>query len=194
MRIGKLAALAAVSFVVAAALAAVLNVSCDDDNEDAEQTRTPTATVAAVTPTAPSPPEDIRDVDLTEQPDVRAMLRRVGGEVVPADVLYADLTDDGREEAVVPIFSGGTAGNLAFLVLSYQEEGLVSILSKVAEAGSVRLSLRDGQLVESQPVYEEGDLPGFPSQIKDIYYKWDGEELVVEREETAPSPNAPPRQ
>lgn len=193
MRIGKLAAPAGIAFVVAAALAAVLNVSCDGD-EDGEQTQTPTATVAAVTPSATSPPEDIRDVDLTEQADVQAMLRRVGGEVVPADVLYADLTGDGLEEAVVPIFSGGTAGNLAFLVLSYQEDGLGAILSKVPEGGSVRVSLKEGQLVESQPVYQEGDVPGFPTQIRNIYYKWDGEKLAVEREETVPSPHAPPRQ
>lgn len=139
-------------------------------------------------------PADIRDVDLSQQADVQAMLRRVGGEVVPTDVLYDDLTGDGREDAVVPISSGGTAGNLAFLVLSYQDGDLVSLLSKVPESGSVRLAVRDGQLVETQPVYQEGDQPGFPQQVRNTYYRWDGEGLVVEREETTPSPHAPPKQ
>lgn len=186
----NLAALCAMLLLAAGVLAAALAVSCDDDGEDGAQTQIPTATPAVTL----TPPEDIRDADLSQQADVQAMLRRVGGEIVAADILYADLTGDGLEEAVVPISSGGTAGNLAFLVLSYQEDGLGTILSEVPEGGSVRVSLKDGQLVESQPVYEEGDLPGFPTQIRNIYYEWDGEKLAVEREETVPSPHAPPKQ
>jgi hypothetical protein len=186
----KLAILLIALLFIAAVLSGVLALSCDGDGEE-DGVATPTVTPQA---TATATPQDIEDINLSQQADVQAMLRRTGGEVVPADVLYADLTGDGQEEAVVPISSGGTAGNIAFLVLSYQDSELVSILAKVPESGSMRLSVTEGQLVEMQPVYEEGDEPGFPSRIKSIYYGWDGEELVVEREEETPSPYAPPRQ
>ncbi len=175
------------SLLIAALLLAAFPLSCDDGEEGEE---TPTATAE----TTPGPPLDIREIDFSQQSDVQKMLRRLGGEVVPEEILYADLTDDGEEEAVVPISSGGTAGNLAFLVFGRRDGELVTLLSEVPEEGSVRVELKDGQLVEMLPVYASGDPSGFPSQIKEIYYAWDGEALVVEREKVVDNPNAPPRE
>ena len=109
------------------------------------------------------------------------------------DILYADLTGDGQEEAIVPISSGGTAGNLAFIVLGYRGGDLVTLLSEVPAEGSVQVELEDHHLVEVLPVYSPGDTPGFPSRIKKVQYIWKNGALVVGSEEVVENPNAPPK-
>ncbi len=178
-----------IAFIAAAVLAA-LAVACDDGDEKAK-TPTPAATASATATTAPL---DIREADLARQPDVKALLQRLGGEVSPEDVLYADLTGDGQEEAIVPVSSGGTAGNLAFIVLGYRGGELVALLSEVPAEGSLRVELEDHHLVEVLPVYSAGDTPGFPSRIKRVYYAWKDDALVVDREDVVDNPNAPPKQ
>ena len=178
-----------IAFVAAAALAA-LAVACDDGDEKAK-TPTPAATASATATTAPL---DIREVDLAQQPDVKALLQRLGGELVAVDILYADLTGDGQEEAIVPISSGGTAGNPAFIVLGYRGGELVALLSEVPAEGSVQVQLEDHRLVEVLPLYSSGDTPGFPSRIKKVHYIWKDGALVVDREDVVDNPNAPPKQ
>jgi hypothetical protein len=175
---------------VAAAVLAVLAPACDDGDEKAK-TPTPAATASA---TATPASLDIRDVDLIRQPDVEALLQRLGGEVSPEDVLYADLTGDGQEEAIVPISSGGTAGNLAFIVLGYRGGELVTLLSEVPAEGSVQVEIEDHHLVEVLPLYGSGDTPGFPSRIKKVHYIWKDDALVVDREDVVDNPNASPKE
>ena len=181
-------------FVAAAVLVALTLVACGDCHEKAE-TRTPTATSPATS--IPTPGPNIREIDLSQQPAVKALLQRLGGEVVAEDILYADLTGDGQEEAIVPISSGGTAGNLAFIVLGYRGGELVALLSEVPAEGSVQVfvhgELEDYHLVEVLPVYSPGDTPGFPSQIKKVHYIWKDGALVVGSEEVVENPNAPPK-
>ena len=176
-------------FIAAAVLAALTLVACGDCHEKAE-TRTPSATAQ---PTSSPAPPDIREIDLSQQPAVKALLQHLGGEVVANDILYADLTGDGREEAIVPISSGGTAGNLAFIVLGYRGGELDTLLSEVPAEGSVQVELEDHQLVELLPVYSPGDTPGFPSRIKKVQYIWKNGALVVGQEEVVENPNAPPK-
>src|SRR3989304_5033614 len=87
-------------------------VSCGQGEKEQGPAPTAAGTAASL---------DIRQVDLSQVEAVRKLIDRLGaGEVVPAEVLFADLTEDGREEAVVPIFSGGTGGHLAYAVFGYQ--------------------------------------------------------------------------
>ncbi len=178
-----------IAFIAVAVLAA-LAVACRDGH-DKKETPTPAAT-SGVTP-SPAP-LDIREVDLAQQADVEALLQRLGGEVSQEDVLYADLTGDGREEAIVPISSGGTAGNLALIVLGYRGGELVALLSEVPAEGSVQVQLEDHHLVEVLPVYSAGDTPGFPSRIKKVHYIWKDGALAVDREDVVDNPNAPPKE
>jgi hypothetical protein len=187
----KATLLCCTAFIAAAVIAALALVACGDGHEKAE-TRTPTATSPATS--TPTPPPNIREADLTQQPDVKALLQRLGGEVTATDVLYADLTGDGREEAIVPISSGGTAGNLAFIVLGYRGGELVTLLSEAPTEGSVQVELEDHHLVEVLPVYSAGDTPGFPSRIKKVQYIWKDGALVVGSEEVVENPNAPPKE
>jgi hypothetical protein len=185
----KATLLCGIAFIAAAVLAA-LAVACGDGHH---KTETPTpATTSVVTP-SPVPP-NIREVDLAQQADVKALLQRLGGEVIAEDILYADLTGDGQEEAIVPISSGGTAGNPAFIVLGYRGGELVALLSEVPAEGSVQVQLEDHHLVEVLPLYSSGDTPGFPSRIKKVHYIWKDGALVVDREDVVDNPNAPPKQ
>ena len=173
---------------IAAAVLAALALACGDGDEGK---KTPTATSPATS--TPVSPSDIRKVDLDQQADVKALRQRLGGEVVAEDILYADLTGDGQEEAIVPISSGGTAGNLAFIVIGYRGGELVALLSEVPAEGSVQVELEDHHLVEVLPVYSPGDTPGFPSRIKKVQYIWKNGALVVGSEEVVENPNAPPK-
>ena len=177
--------------LVIAGLLTLLPIACDDDDEGKE-TPTPAATFQPTFTPAATP--DIRDADLSRQPDLTALLQRLGGELVTSDILYVDLTGDGGEEAILPISSGGTAGNLAFIVLSYRDGKLAALLTEVPEAGSLRVEVDDHNLVEVLPVYSDGDTPGFPSQIKRIYYNWKSGALIAGREETVDNPDLPPKE
>ncbi len=134
-----------------------------------------------------TPAPDIRQQDLTDQAGLQEFLVS-GGSVEAEAIIYADLTDDGVEEAVLPIASGGTAGNIAMLVFGYGPGGLRELLREVppAEAigGHIGARLELGQLVLSWPIYGPDDANCCPTGgRRDRYYRWDGDALVLEREE-----------
>jgi hypothetical protein len=143
------------------------------------------------TATAVSNP-DIRDVDFSQVPAVQDLLNDSGGRLLPQDIIFADLTGDGVEEAVVPISSGGTGGNVAYAVFGYSGGDLKELLVVKPEAGRVMVAVEDGVLVETQPVYAPEDPLCCPSQLRHTYYRWDGSELVVDHEETEKVPSAKP--
>ena len=128
---------------------------------------------------------DIQDVDFYEVPQVVDLLSS-GGEIVPETIIYADLTGDGQDEAVVPVASGGTAGDIGFAVFTLRNGAPEELLAKAE--GRVALDVEEGRLVETQPIYGPDDPNCCPSQLRKIYYRWDGNALVPEREETIESP------
>jgi hypothetical protein len=141
----------------------------------------------------PSPSADIRSVDLANQSDVKDFAQSLNGEVAPEEVIYADLTGDGREDAVVPVSSGGTQGDVGFIVVGYVGGKLKALFSDAPAGGEARVAVAAGRLVETLPVYAEGDPPGFPSSIKNIFYAWKDGRFVVDHEEIVSGPNRPPR-
>ena len=157
-----------------------------------EKSSSVTNTPQAVSSPVVTPPADLRMLDLTNQADVRAFAQRLGGEVDPQEIMYADLTGDGLDEAIVPVSSGGTQGDFGFIVMGYVDGKLKALLSEAPAEGEVRVAVTNSQLVETLPVYESLDQPQFPSKVKNIYYTWDGSRFVVDHEETVPNPNPPP--
>lgn len=151
----------------------------------------------AVPSPTPRDAQAIRDLDLKSAPVVTAAVRQLGGEVDLAAVVYWDLTGDGREEAVVPISSGGTLGNVAYLVLTVRSGVLESILTKPADGptgGGIVMSVEDGRLVSLVPVYGPEDPLCCPASLKKTTYRWDGSRLQSAGEEVIPNPNAPKKQ
>jgi hypothetical protein len=171
-------------------------VACEDEpRSEAEPTETTAAATdlpvetTAPSPTVPPGASGIRGYDFSMQADVAAFITENGGEVDTTAIVYADLTGDGAEEAIVPISSGGTLGNLAIFVFSYDDlYGATVLLQEEPEAGGgILADLQEGQLFVDVAVYGPNDPECCPSLVRRTYYRWDGSALVVDREEESPA-------
>ena len=172
------------SLAVLLALVA-LAAGCTDGNETPSASPTPVFTATATpVPATATPVPDIRDEDLSQHPALQDLLAS-GGELDQSSFIYVDLTEDGVDDAVVPISSGGTGGDLAVVVLGYGPDGLGELLRAVPrETRSIRATVEEGQLVTTEGVYGPSDALCCPSQILTKWYAWDGDELAIDRQET----------
>jgi hypothetical protein len=142
----------------------------------------------------PADAASIRQLDLSAAPATQTLLRQLaGGAVDEPAIIYADLTGDLREEAVVPVTSQGTLGNVAYLVLRLEagkpEPILTRTLDRSAQNG-LKMIVQDGILVESAGVYGSDDPLCCPSLLRVTSFRWDGSLLQVEREERVAQPSA----
>jgi hypothetical protein len=142
----------------------------------------------------PADAASIRRLDLSAAPATQTLLRQLaGGAVDEPAIIYADLTGDLREEAVVPVTSQGTLGNIAYIVLRLNagkpEPILTRMLDRSAPSG-LKMSVQDGILVESAGVYGSDDPFCCPSLLRVTSFHWDGALLQVEREERVAQPSA----
>jgi hypothetical protein len=110
---------------------------------------------------------------------VRARL--LGDSVTPIDPKSADrvICPDGRTIAVM-IASGGTAGDIGFVVFRTSEAGWTVAL--VRAGYKLGLFRAGADLVSSQPVYGKNDPNCCPSGGFDhVRYRWDGRRYAVVR-------------
>ena len=165
---------------------AALAVGCNGGDAGAGATATlePVASLTVATLTAPV---DIRQVDLASEPGIAEFLGTSGGAVDADRILYADLTGDGNDEAVVPVSSGGEGGDIAVFVFGYIGDAVQELLMAQPAETSMTAAIENGQLVTTEGVLAPDDRFGFPSQLLRRYYTWDGEALVFEREEQVPA-------
>jgi hypothetical protein len=128
----------------------------------------------------------IRSVDFTQNAEVQRLLSLAGsGRLEPGTVVYGDVTGDLREDAIVPIASGGTLGNIAYLVFVPSGGSADLVLSRTLDrssAGGLKMAIEDGRLVESAAVYAPTDPLCCPSALRLTTFRWDGSRLQVERE------------
>jgi len=126
--------------IVVLSVAAAAFAACGGGGgtKTATPTRSPSGSVtaASTSSTAVTPSLGIRMLDLSKLPDVQAVIAATGGQYVQTSVLYADLTGDGVDDAVVPISSGGTLGDVAFLVLAPAGDGARTLLKEAPAGGS----------------------------------------------------------
>ena len=168
---------------LALALSAVLIVACSS-GDNGKSNATPSPADAAA----------IRGTDFAAQPALKTLLGQVGGEIDPRAIEYTDLTGDGREEAVVPVSSGGTLGNLAYLVFTLRGGAPSVVLTRTIDKTSrsgLKMEMEDGRLVELVGEYGPEDPLCCPTYLRKTYFRWDGSALQVEREEKGPNPGAP---
>jgi hypothetical protein len=92
-------------------------------------------------------------------------------------VLHADLTGDGHPETVVTIFSGGTAGDIAFYVLAGEGSGLHFIKAANQEY-KVGVKVVGGKLQVTRPIYRASDPNCCPAHLEITTYRYDGVRLV----------------
>ncbi len=148
----------------------------------------------------PAPPDDaaaIRSVDFQQVAATQDLLRQLGSGAVEAEaVLYADLTGDQREEAIVPVTSQGTLGNIGYLVFRLDsgkpEVVLLRTVDRTAASG-LQMSVKDNVLLETRGVYGPEDPLCCPSQLRQTTFRWDGSQLQVDSEELVAQDPGPKR-
>ena len=178
-------------------LAAALALSaCGGGSSSKTATIAPPATSQPTAPSTPAPvgtvDARIRAVDLQQTDPVKQLITATGGQFVASSVIYADLTGDGIEEAVVPIASGGTMGDIAYVVLTPDGSGVKALPMEkgTTSSGGVAVSVDAGKLIDTRPVYGPNDPNCCPSQLKKTTYAWDGSKLAQVSSETVPNPDA----
>jgi hypothetical protein len=160
-------------------------------SKTATPAQSPPAGTAAVTPGATATSSvGIRTLDLSTVADVQGVIAGTGGQYVQAGVIYADLTGDGVDDALVPISSGGTMGDIAFLVLAPSGGETKTLLKEIPLGGSGGLSVAvvDGQIVMTQPVYGPNDPNCCPSALRKTTYVWNGSAFAVQSVTTDVNP------
>jgi hypothetical protein len=105
---------------------------------------------------------------------VKALLGERGGFVAP-EIVFSDLTGDGRSDAVVLVDTGGVAGAVALYVFSTDGQPAESDLRAVYRSqrlyrASVRA--RDATLVVRTPRFAEGDDVCCPVRVVERVYTW----------------------
>lgn len=179
---------AAVLIVLTLALAACGGGGDDDDDP------TPTlAPIATAEPTEIVPSDEIRSIDLESEPAIASFIDEMNGTYVQTNVLYADVTGDGVEEAVVPLSSDGTLGDVALIVVTPDGEGVSEILAVDAREFGIAARVDDGTLVTTEPVPGPDDPFCCPSQIRTTTYAGDGGTGLTEASSVvAPNPSSEP--
>jgi hypothetical protein len=170
--------------LIAAALAAAVLTACND-GEPGPFADTPTVPVTDDFDGASPTPDDLQGVDFSAVTEVREFITVNGGEVDRDEIVFVDLTEDGVDEAIVPVSSGGTLGTLAVFVFTADEGGVRPVLQAAPlGTGGIAFSIEDGVLVTTEGVYGPDDPQCCPSQLVRRSYAWNGETLVVDEEET----------
>jgi hypothetical protein len=108
-----------------------------------------------------------------------------GGAVDGGAILYADLTGDQREEAVVPVTSQGTLGNIGYVIFTLESAKPAPILTRTVDrtsASGLQMSVEDGVLMETRGVFGPEDPFCCPSQLRQTTFRWDGSQLQVQDE------------
>lgn len=93
-----------------------------------------------------------------------------------SEIVFADLDGDGKEEAVIQLFSGGTAGSIGLLVYRWRD-GQPLLVTYMA-GYKLRLWTDGGQLVVREPVYAGWEANCCPSGFSETRYRLQADTLV----------------
>jgi hypothetical protein len=105
---------------------------------------------------------------------VKTLLSERGGIVAP-EIEFADLTGDGRSDAVVLVDTGGAAGAVALYVFSTHGKAADSPLRAVYRSQQLyraSASVADATLVLRTPKFAEGDDLCCPGKVVERVYAW----------------------
>ncbi len=116
--------------------------------------------------------------------DIKNLLRAGGGFVAP-DITFADLTGDGRSDAIVLADTGGVAGAVALYVFSTHGEAEDSDLRVVYRSQRLYRATTEvagGALTLRTPRFVEGDDVCCPAKLVRRTYTWsDGARTLRQR-------------
>lgn len=122
----------------------------------------------------------LADAKLTKT--VRTLLTTQAGYVDPAPV-FADLTGDGKPDAVVSVDGGGTAGTIAVYVLSADgvKSGKLKVVYHNQSLYRATTAVSDTVLTVSNPHWAAGDDLWGPHKIVQRTYQWKSAAHTLER-------------
>jgi hypothetical protein len=95
------------------------------------------------------------------------------------------VTGDQREDAIVPVTSQGTLGNIGYLVFELEDGKPRLILTRTVDrtaASGLQMSADAGVLLETRGVFGPDDPFCCPSQLRETTFRWDGTRLQVDSE------------
>lgn len=102
-------------------------------------------------------------------------LLRTGGGIVAPDIAFADLTGDGRSDAIVLVDTGGVAGAVALYVFSTHGEGEDADLRAVYRSQRLyraSAEVSDAALTLTTPRFAAGDDVCCPDKVVRRVYAW----------------------
>ena len=109
---------------------------------------------------------------------------RDGSAFVDRKILFADLTGDDKDDAVVRVQTGGAAGAVAVYVFSTDGVRSLRVRYRAQKLTQASVVVRDGALSFSSALYEEGDELCCPSKLVSTALEWeDGRFKVASRRE-----------
>jgi hypothetical protein len=118
---------------------------------------------------------------LLAAPSLAALRPTVEAGGGPDRLICHDLDGDGADELAVTVFSGGTAGDIAWAVFR-RNGGHWRLLHGELNGYMVELARRGSDLVETQPVYRRNDPNCCPSGGFDHRrFRWDGKRFAIVR-------------
>jgi hypothetical protein len=103
---------------------------------------------------------------------------RTGGGAGIDRLVYGDLTGDGKPDVAVTVFSGGTAGDIAYYVLTTQGGTLHAIQHSNHEY-KIGVQIYKGQLEVTRPLYAKNDPNCCPSHLEVTDYRYNGHAMAL---------------
>lgn len=91
------------------------------------------------------------------------------------DIIYGDISGDGREEAIIPVVSGGTAGTVGYLIYFAGDREPVFATARTGYKLGARTN--NGNLVVLEPIYSGWEANCCPSGISETRYRLVGSTL-----------------
>jgi hypothetical protein len=113
---------------------------------------------------------------------IKKLLTSKAGYIDPNPV-YADLTGDGKADAVVSVDAGGAAGTIAVYVLSTDgsKDGTLRVVYRNQELYRATTSVSGSVLTISNPHWSAGDDLWDPKKIVQRTYQWEPARQTLER-------------
>lgn len=189
LRMGKVAALSAVLGVMAA-VGALGAPGCGEQVGTTTVMDTATTSAPTIGRTGTTAPEsgNVRSVDWKAVVGVQPFVRDV------EEVIYADLTGDGQEEALVLARLEGSGAYLDYYVYTLADNMPVKLFEKLGVShGAVELGAQPLSFVETTAVYGPDDPNCCPGNLMRTTHQWSetGQAFMVTNTEVVPNPQPP---
>jgi len=143
----------------------------------------PAAVLAATPSPSPTPQSFFRDALLKDSKTASPVKRLLstGAGFVDPNPVFADLTGDGKADAVVAVDTGGAAGSIAAYVFSTDGAKSQTLRAVYRNQQLYRVSakVRGTTLLLDTPDYSPGDELCCPQKIRRREYAWDAKKTTM---------------